>query len=801
VVARLRAGLELLHIHALGLQFLEDLGDGLVLEDLDDVDALLDDSAVLQLLLAVDLVGKEVLDAGLAQVGLLGVGVGEELVGLLVARARAHDEAREAVGLVVLLVEVFAELAAGAADAGPERFEAGERLDDLVELLAREDVLVAETEQVHVLGAELEEDAVQFRVVVHVLLALLALDAVEGRLGDVDVAGLDQAGHLAVEEGKEQRADVRTVDVRVRHDDQLVVAALGDVESAVALVLANAGAAGGDDGADFLVGEDLVDAGLLDVEDLALDRQDCLVAAVAALLGGATGGVAFDDVELADGRVALRAVGQLAGEAAGGHGRLADRLAGLTGGLAGAGGVEALVHDAAAGLRVALEVVLQLFADDGRHDAFDLGVRQAGLVLRLELGVGVLDRDHRDQAFAHVVAVQLGVLVLDEVVGLGVVVHHARQGGTEAGKVGAALGLVDEVRVAEHHLVVAVVVLQGHVHGHAALAGLGLLALGHDARVREVGEVDLGRHEDRLLEEALLVGVEEGDVLGNAFLELELVGAVRAVVLHLDRDARNEESEFAHAAHEGVILELLRGDEDLGVRVEGDLRAGALGLADHLDGLGDLAAAELHLVHLAFAANLGDEAVGERVDALGADAVETAGHLVGAFVELAAGVQVGQHELERGDLLLRVHRDGDATAVVLDGQRSVRMDLDLDAPTIAGEGLVDRVVDDFVHAVVQAGLVRIADVHTGALADRLQSLQALDVGRAVFFLAGVLAAVRAFLGIFAHVLGNKMGVETRLEAGLRYPVFHRPACNRKRGVNECFTFNRTAYLSTPYKNL
>jgi len=84
---------------------------------------------------------------------------------------------------------------------------------------------------------------------------------------------------------------------------------------------------------------------------------------------------------------------------------------------------------------------------------------------------------------------------------------------------------------------------------------------------------------------------------------------------------------------------------------------------------------------------------------------------------------------------------GYAAAVVLDGEGAVGVDLDLDVLAITGERLVDRVVDDLVDAMVQARLVRIADVHTGSLADGLQALQALDVGRAVFFLAGVLAAV------------------------------------------------------------
>ena len=56
------------------------------------------------------------------------------------------------------------------------------------------------------------------------------LDLVQRRLRDVDVTALDQHRHLAVEEGQQQRADVRAVDVGVGHDDDAVVAQLVDVE-------------------------------------------------------------------------------------------------------------------------------------------------------------------------------------------------------------------------------------------------------------------------------------------------------------------------------------------------------------------------------------------------------------------------------------------------------------------------------------------------------------------------------------------------------------------------------------------
>ena len=110
------------------------------------------------------------------------------------------------------------------------------------------------------------------------------------------------------------------------------------------------------------------------------------------------------------------------------------------------------------------------------------------------------------------------------------------------------------------------------------------------------------------------------------------------MVLHVDRDTRDKEGQLAHTAHDRVVLEFLGGDEDFRIRVESDLRAGALRLANDLDRLRDFAAAELHLVDFAFAADFRDEAVGECVDALRADAVETAGHLIGTLIELTTSV-------------------------------------------------------------------------------------------------------------------------------------------------------------------
>ena len=59
---------------------------------------------------------------------------------------------------------------------------------------------------------------------------LALLDPVQRRLRDEHVAALDQLLHVPEEERQQQRADVRSVHVGVGHDDDLVVAQLGDVE-------------------------------------------------------------------------------------------------------------------------------------------------------------------------------------------------------------------------------------------------------------------------------------------------------------------------------------------------------------------------------------------------------------------------------------------------------------------------------------------------------------------------------------------------------------------------------------------
>jgi hypothetical protein len=112
--------------------------------------------------------------------------------------------------------------------------------------------------------------------------------------------------------------------------------------------------------------------------------------------------------------------------------------------------------------------------------------------------------------------------------------------------------------------------------------------------------------------------------------------------------------------------------------------------------------------------------------------VQTAGDLVTLAAELATGVQHREHDLRRRLVgVLGVGVDRNTAAVVDHPASAVGQEGHVDAVRVAGEGLVDGVVDDLVHQVVKARRTRRTDVHTGPFADRLEALQNRDVLGAV----------------------------------------------------------------------
>ncbi len=496
---------------------------------------------------------------------------------------------------------------------------------------------------------------------------------------------------------------MRTVHVGVRHDDDFVVAQLLDVERPLALAGADAGADRRDHRADLAVLKHLVEPRLLHVDQLAANRQNRLELSVAPLLGRAAGGVALHDVQLGVGRVAVGAVGQFARQPAAGHRRFADSVAGLARRLAGSGRGQTLVDDLFTKRRVGVEIAHQALVNNRRHDALHLAVHQLDLGLRLEAGIRQLDAQDADQPLAHIVAREARILLLQQLVRLGVLVDRARERRAETGQVRAAVGVGDRVGEAENLVVVTRVVLHHTVHDDFVLG-----------RVKR----------DRLGVYNLLVLADLFDELDDTLLVKEhLRFAFLTLVSQHNRDSWIQERQLAQPMVQNLRLVLGRDCKNYRVRQERDLRAGLVRLADDVEWLGGFALSKLDVVHLTVAIDLRLEPDRKRVHALGANPVQPAGVLVRPLAELAARVQVGEHQLDRRhiELLVRVHRD--AAAVVLHRHRAVHVDRDLYLVAIASQMLVDRVVEHLVHTVMKSFFVGVADVHPRPLPHGLQTLE------------------------------------------------------------------------------
>ena len=332
-----------------------------------------------------------------------------------------------------------------------------------------------------------------------------------------------------------------------------------------------------------------------------------------------------------------------------------------------------------------VQVVVEVLADEieygvAHRDArLDLLRPQLDLGLRLEHGVGDLDRDGGDDRRADVRRIVILVVELLDRFGdrlaEGRLVRTALRGVLP----------VDERVVA---LAVARPVRDGH---------LDVVAREVDRRIeRRVGHLLVQQVQQTVLRDVGLAVELEGQaevevsvVLHHLLDVLHVVGVgAEHLLVHAERDQRAVA--LLHAALPAVaLLDALR---------EGD-RAG-----------------------LAVAHRTGGELARKHVDGLDAHAVQTDGLLEGRTAVLAAGIHLadGRRErFERNAAPVVAHRDH-----VVDHR-------DLDLLAGAHDELVDRVVDDLLDEHVDAvvGLrtvAQLADIHAGAQADVLARSEGYD---------------------------------------------------------------------------
>ena len=176
----------------------------------------------------------------------------------------------------------------------------------------------------------------------------------------------------------------------------------------------------------------LVVARFLHVQDLAFERQNRLIAPVAARFRGPACRFALYQEQLATFWVLLLAIRQLAWQSARVHGALATRkIAGLSRRFARPRRIDGLRHDLPHHCRILVEVLAQFFVDKLNDETLNVAVQFAfGLPFKLRLGQ--FHAHNRRQTFAHVIARQVLFDVLEQPGLLPISIDGARQCAAEA---------------------------------------------------------------------------------------------------------------------------------------------------------------------------------------------------------------------------------------------------------------------------------------------------------------------------------------------------------------------------------
>ena len=353
---------------------------------------------------------------------------------------------------------------------------------------------------------------------------------------------------------------------------------------------------------------------------------------------------------------------------------------------------------------------LQFGADDALNHRTHFGGNQLVLGLGRELRIRHFDGKHAGQTFAHVFAGDQVLVFFQKVVFRNIVVDGTGQRGTETGQMGTAVFLRNVVGKAEH----------------AFIVGVGPLQRRFDLNVTVA--VGAGKSDNAFVQRRFrLVDVvdERGQaafIMHNRFPRL-----AAPVVDQFEINAGIEERLFADASFQRVEIKFGHG-KGFRRRQEGHFRSvAAVGVADNFQMLDHVAVGKGNHMLVPFAPDAQFKPGGKRVDDGNADPVQTARNLVGIVVELAARVQLGHNHFRRGNAFFLVHAYRNAATVVADGGGTVGIEDDFGFVAIAGERLVDRVVQHFVNHVVKAGaVIGVADIHARAFANRVQPAQDFD---------------------------------------------------------------------------
>ena len=232
---------------------------------------------------------------------------------------------------------------------------------------------------------------------------------------------------------------------------------------------------------------------------------------------------------------------------------------------------------------------------------------------------------------------------------------------------GAAVPVRDRVGKAENVLVIISGVLKNDISVTLVFERLAVIIdLNHA----------LSSQNDRIGMRQFFVLAHLTDEFDDAVFVVEFLGAllVAAFIDEVDFNSRVQEGEFAETGEEVVEVEFDAAGENCRVREEGDFRPRfgcIIELTDHFERPCCFPPLELDQVNFTVAADFTFKPIGKRVHTFRADPVKTAGELVGALPELAAGMQSRKNQFDCGNAGLLVNVDRNSASVVFHGERAI----------------------------------------------------------------------------------------------------------------------------------
>ena len=266
---------------------------------------------------------------------------------------------------------------------------------------------------------------------------------------------------------------MRTVDIGIGHDDNLMIAQLADVWCLRVFFCSDGHAKRTENVGDFLIVENLMLHRLFNVKNLTAQRKDGLMHTVTAHLCRTACRVSLDDKQFAILCRVRLTVGQFARQSATAKRRLAlDAHTGLVGCLTRTGCKRHLLHDGAGLLRMLLKIYAQRLADCRLNGSDNLVVAEFCLCLTLELRLQHFYRNNRCQSFTEIGRIDCHLLFLKNLGVVGIFLQRRRQSAAETRKVRTALDGVDIVDKRIYILVERCIVSKRHLHRDALALGV-----------------------------------------------------------------------------------------------------------------------------------------------------------------------------------------------------------------------------------------------------------------------------------------------------------------------------------------